>query len=75
MFHLMLESAINFDESLAELGTARETVLTVSPGFRGGWNIGDRQVVLGLAVPISWTETTNTGAFFYFSYELPFRKN
>ena len=75
MFHLMLESAINFDESLAELSTARDTTVTVSPGFRGGWNLGDQQVVVGFAVPISWSDTTNTGAFFYLSYELPFRKN
>jgi DtxR family Mn-dependent transcriptional regulator len=75
MFHLMLESAINFDESLAEIGTGRDTTFTVSPGFRGGWNVGDKQVVVGFAVPISWSDTTNAGGFFYFSYELPFRKN
>jgi DtxR family Mn-dependent transcriptional regulator len=75
MFHLMLESAINVDESLAEIGTGRDTTVTVSPGFRGGWNLGDKQVVVGFAVPISWSDATNAGGFFYLSYELPFRKN
>jgi DtxR family Mn-dependent transcriptional regulator len=75
MFHLMLESAINFDESLAEIGTARDTTFTVSPGFRGGWNLGDKQLVVGFAVPISWSDTTSAGGFFYLSYELPFSKN
>jgi DtxR family Mn-dependent transcriptional regulator len=74
MFHLMLESVISFDQSLAEVGTTRDTAFTLSPGFRGGWNVGDKQVIVGFAVPTTWGDTTNTGAFFYFSYELPFGK-
>ena len=75
MFDLMLESVLSFDQSMTEAGTMRDTVFTLSPGFRGGWNVGDKQIVVGFALPISWTDTTNTGAFLYFSYELPFRKN
>jgi len=76
MFHLMLESVVLWEELLAPLGSRRETTFTLSPGFRGGWNIGEKQVVAGFALPISWTEgESDTGAFFYFSYELPFRKN
>jgi DtxR family transcriptional regulator, Mn-dependent transcriptional regulator len=75
MFHLMMESVISFDQSLAEVGTRRDTTFTLSPGFRGGWNIGDKQVVVGFALPTTWSDTTNTGAFLYFSYELPFKKN
>jgi len=75
MFHLMLESVLSFDQIIAEPGTARDTAFTLSPGFRGGWNVGDKQVVVGFALPTTWSGTTNTGAFFYFSYELPFRKN
>lgn len=75
MFHLMLESAIYSDESIAEIDTGRGTTFTLSPGFRAGWNVGDKQVVAGFALPISWGDTSNTGGFFYFSYELPFRKN
>ena len=74
MFNLMMESVIFFDQSLAEVGTSRDTTFTLSPGFRGGWNVGDKQVIVGFAVPTTWSDTTNTGAFFYFSYELPFRK-
>jgi DtxR family Mn-dependent transcriptional regulator len=74
MFHLMLESVLSFDESIAEVGTDRDTTFTLSPGFRGGWNVGDKQVVVGFALPTTWSDTTNTGAFLYFSYELPFKK-
>jgi DtxR family Mn-dependent transcriptional regulator len=74
MFHVMLESVLFFDQSLRELGTARDRTLTLSPGFRGGWNIGDKQIIVGFAVPTSWSDTASTGLFSYFSYELPIRK-
>jgi hypothetical protein len=73
MLHLMLETVASFEESPGATGTVRDTIFTVSPGFRGGWNIGDRQVVVGLAVPVSWSDGRETGAFLYFSYELPFK--
>ena len=45
----------------------------ISPGARGGWNIGDKQIVVGLAVPVfRFQGDTFTGVFGYFSYELPF---
>jgi hypothetical protein len=63
MLNLMLEGVVNVDESV-----------TVSPGFRRGWNFGERQLVIGLAVPITWAEGRSTAALLtYFSYELPFR--
>jgi DtxR family Mn-dependent transcriptional regulator len=75
MLHLMLESVVSFDQIAVEGGAVRETTVTLSPGFRGGWNVGDKQIVTGFALPISWTESTrDTGAFVYFSYELPFKK-
>jgi DtxR family Mn-dependent transcriptional regulator len=75
MLNLMLESVISFDDELNEIGTDRTTTFTLSPGIRGGWDIGDTQVILGAAVPISWSDRTSTGVFLYFSYELPFKKN
>jgi DtxR family Mn-dependent transcriptional regulator len=74
MLHLMLESLVSFDETVQEEGTSRDTTFTLSPGIRGGWDIGEKQVVLGLAVPITRAGDTNTGVFVYASYELPFRK-
>jgi hypothetical protein len=74
MLHLMLESVLSFDQSIEPIGTARETTFTLSPGFRGGWNIGDKQLIVGLALPTSWNAGASTGALVYFSYELPFRK-
>lgn len=72
MLHLMLETVVSFDESIAAAGTARDRAVTMSPGLRGGWTIGDRQVVLGFAVPVTWQDGRGAGAFLYASYELPF---
>jgi len=75
MFHLMTESVITFAETRIPGGTERETLFTVSPGVRGGWNLGDKQLILGFAVPVTWGGgETEPGAFVYFSYELPFKK-
>jgi DtxR family transcriptional regulator, Mn-dependent transcriptional regulator len=73
MLNLMLEGVISFEESLLEQGSARETAFTLSPGLRQGWNLGDQQLVLGAALPVTWHTGRDIGAFVYFSYELPFR--
>ena len=40
-----------------------------------GWDIGEKQIVVGFAVPITWaSDTRAAGAFVYFSYEGPFNK-
>ena len=63
VLNLMLEGTVEFDESL-----------TVSPGFRRGWNFSDHQLVIGVAVPITHADGRSTAALLtYFSYELPFR--
>jgi hypothetical protein len=63
MFNLMLEAVVELDQST-----------TLSPGFRRGWNVGDRQLVVGAAVPITRAVGATTAALLtYFSYELPFR--
>jgi hypothetical protein len=74
MFNLMLESVVNWrEEIVGPSATERNTAFVVSPGVRGGWNVGDKQVVVGLAVPVFRAMgETFTGVFGYFSYELPF---
>jgi hypothetical protein len=75
MFNLMLESMVSFDETIADPGTVRQRGVTLSPGFRTGWDIGDKQLVAGFAVPTTWRGGDSaTGVFLYFSYELPFKK-
>jgi len=76
MFNLMLESVVEFEQVLDSSGAkARETAVTISPGARGGWNLGDRQLILGIAAPITWVASdSNAGLLLYLSYELPFRK-
>src|SRR5262249_36126489 len=75
-FHLMLETVDAFEEDIDDdLAITRERVITVSPGFRRAWNVGDSQIVVGAALPVTTGETDTTiGALSYFSYELPFRK-
>ena len=56
-------------------GKERETIFTLSPGARGGWNFGDQQLIVGAAVPITWAASDSEASLFlYLSYELPFRK-
>lgn len=75
MFHLMFESVMLSEHSVADTDTSRETLFTVSPGFRSGWNLGDHQLIVGLAAPITWGGgDTDTAGFVYLSYELPFKR-
>jgi hypothetical protein len=74
MLNLMLESTMSFDQSLEEFGTSRRTTFILSPGLRGGWDVRGKQVIVGFAIPTSWSAGASTGAFAYFSYELPFKK-
>ncbi|MEX1129661.1 MAG: metal-dependent transcriptional regulator [Vicinamibacterales bacterium] len=76
MFNLMLESVLDFEQVAEPDGTKRrETAFTLSPGARGGWNLGDHQLILGAAVPITWVEShSSAGILLYLSYELPFRR-
>ena len=75
MLHAMLESVLLYEEEPAEAGTGRRRFVTLSPGVRGGWDIGDHQLILGLAIPVTWAEgQRETAAFIYASYELPFKR-
>jgi hypothetical protein len=63
LLNLMLEGVVNVAESV-----------TLSPGFRRGWNFGETQLVMGLALPVTRADGRSTAALLtYFSYELPFR--
>ena len=74
MLHVMFESVVDWRESIAAASvTERESAVILSPGARGGWNIGDKQVIVGLAFPVTRISgETSAGVFTYFSYELPF---
>ncbi len=64
MFHLMLENVLLFERSFDGIGRSRDTLYTLSPGFRGGWNVGDAQIVTGAAMPITWGGAAQTPACF-----------
>ena len=62
MLNLMLETMIQ-----------RKAGVTVSPGARFGLNLGDSQVVVGVAAPVVWSDgSALLSGFGYLSYELPF---
>jgi len=80
MVNLMLESVVVGQAAPATPVSpgapptaSRTTVVTVSPGVRGGWNVtDDKQIILGAAAPITRGAGETSGAIFlYFSYEGP----
>jgi DtxR family transcriptional regulator, Mn-dependent transcriptional regulator len=73
MVNLMLESVFEWEETVDAGVARRDTLVTLSPGLRTGWNVGDAQTVIGVAIPAAFSaNTTDVGVFAYFSYELPF---
>lgn len=77
MAHLMLEATAEFADELDDvtLQTERGSSWVVAPGLRGGWNVGDTQIVVGVAVPVVLDdERSGVSGLVYFSYELPFRR-
>ena len=77
MVNAMLETVLTYTATdLPDGRMIHVRALTLSPGIRGGWNLkGEKQIVIGAAVPITWTTgTVLSGVFGYFSYELPFTR-
>ena len=73
MLNLMIETVAEFEEAIDGSATTRTTTVTFSPGLRGGWNIGNKQVIVGAAVPVTLDSGRSSAAILgYFSYELPF---
>jgi hypothetical protein len=76
MVNLMLETVVRFNEVTgAGTETSRQKTFVLSPGVRGGWNVGEQQIIVGTAVPFIWVDgDSETGVLVYLSYELPFKK-
>ena len=75
LFNLMLESVVEFDHVVESDIRRRETVFTVSPGFRTGWGLGIPQTIVGLAIPVTVSDgQQSAGVLGYFSYELAFTR-
>lgn len=71
MVHLMLETLLEWEEDL----DGRESLFTASPGVRIGRNIGDRQLVVGAAIPMTYSaDDSEAAVLLYLSYELPFKR-
>lgn len=76
MLNVMLEGRYDSEELVSgPRATDRAGVVTVAPGVRGGWNVGDAQLVLGASVPVTRSrDETDTGLLLYFSFEPTFRR-
>jgi hypothetical protein len=76
MVNLMLETVWQFEESVdTGPGVVSDRRVIISPGFRRGWNVGNRQIVVGAATPITHENGDASAALLtYFSYELPFKQ-
>jgi hypothetical protein len=73
MVHLMLESVYRVDEHETLNGV--EDGWLISPGARAGFNFGDKQLVIGAAVPIGLLNDYDTQDYIaYISWELPFMR-
>lgn len=74
MINLMLETTWIYAEFLDDIGASeRIGAFTLSPGVRGGWNIGDQQLVVGVATPMTRADgETIWSLLTYVSYERPF---
>lgn len=80
MVHLMAEGVVRSEQTVQAAGDVcctkqRETVVLVSPGVRAGFNLGEHQLVLGAAAPLTVEGPGGDGLLLYLSYELPFTRN
>lgn len=75
MLHLLVEALAERDEAVVGPGcTESVSSFTISPGMRGGWNVGARQIIVGVALPTTLSRgAVSAGVFLYGSYERPFR--
>jgi DtxR family transcriptional regulator, Mn-dependent transcriptional regulator len=76
LVHVMLEAVYESEEAVAgPEDTRRIPVLILAPGLRVGRNLGDHQLVLGAALPVTVRDgESDGGVLLYLSYELPFRR-
>ena len=75
MLTLLLESVVEWEQSVEGNATRRDMIWTLSPGFQTGWNVGDTQTIVGAAIPVAVSGgDTTVGVFGYLSYELPFTR-
>ena len=73
MVNLMLEAVAEYVDDETELSPRYSTRITLVPGVRTGWNIGETQTIIGAGVPLTFSdESPRAALFLYLSYELPF---
>ena len=71
MVHPMLEAVFRSEDSPG----GRASLFTLSPGVRVGTNFADHQMVMGVALPVTFdTDGSRAAVLLYFSYELPFKR-
>jgi hypothetical protein len=73
-YNFMLEFVTNFSSKMDDDGNvARSTETIINPGLRYAIDVGELQIVPGIALPISFSNGDSwLGMFFYLSFEHPF---
>lgn len=72
--NFMIEALYSSTDIAARAASSRSESLTVNPGLRAAIDVGELQIVPGIAVPIGIGPSRGeTGLFFYLSFEHPFR--
>ncbi len=66
LLNVMLEGVVHWS---GEAGAPSRAEQTLSPGMRAGWNLPAGQLVLGVAVPVTFAERRTTSIFGYVSFE------
>jgi DtxR family Mn-dependent transcriptional regulator len=73
MLHPMMETLVEWREEAGGGSTERHTAITMAPGVRVGFNAGETQTVLAIAMPVERLAGQSTfGLIVYLSHELPF---
>src|SRR5262249_53232999 len=73
MLNLLVEATMELAQELDGAQTRRRRDVMVSPGVRGGWNLGENQLIVGAAMPVSTSRGESSLAVLgYVSYEIQF---
>lgn len=72
--NLLLEALVDNTGEINDTGSlVRSSGAVIVPGLRYAINIGDLQIVPGIAFPIQFANSeSRTGVFLYLSFEHPF---
>ena len=73
--NLLLEIVSSSEQYIADDGVrARNDQIVFSPGARHAWNLIEKQIVVGAALPVTVSQDSSVALLAYVSYEVRFKK-